>query len=77
MVSSVNQPCVYLFHSGIATEFELQLDRVVYKSQQPAKFVSFFARFCWLLSLLQESKYGKEMMFIRSKLRLNKNINLL
>lgn len=35
----------------------------------------FSARFCWLLSLLQESPYGKEMMFISSKLGLNKNIN--
>ena len=40
--------------------------RVVYKSQQPAKFTSFSARFSQLLSLLHESRYVQEMMFIKS-----------
>ena len=55
--------------------------RVVYKSRQPAKFVGFSFRFCRLLSLLHESRYVQEMMFIRSpncllftKLRLIKNL---
>ena len=50
--------------------------RIVHKSRQLAKFASFSARFCRLLSLLRESRYGKEMTFIRSKLRLNRNTNL-
>ena len=36
--------------------------KVVYKSRQPAKFTGFSKRFCRLLSLLQESRYGKEMI---------------
>ena len=40
--------------------------RVVYKSPQPAKFAGFSAKFRRLLSLLHESGYVKEMMFIRS-----------
>ena len=50
--------------------------RVVYKSRQPAKFAGLSARFCRLLWLRQESRYAEEMMFIRSKPGLNKNINL-
>ena len=57
--------------------------RVVYKSRQPAKFAGFSARFHWLLSLLHESRYVEEMMFIRShncllftKLRLLKTLVL-
>ena len=42
--------------------------RVVYKSRQPVKFAGFSARFRRLLSLLRESRYVKEMMFMRSKL---------
>ena len=55
--------------------------RVVYKSQQLAKFAGFSARFCRLLSLLHEYRCVKEMMFIRShnhllftKLQLLKNL---
>ena len=55
--------------------------RVVYKSRQPAKFAGFSARFRRLLSLLHESRYVKEMMYIRShncllftKLQLLKNL---
>ena len=50
--------------------------RVVYKSWQPAKFAGLSARFCRLLWLRQELRYAEEMMFIRSKPGLNKNINL-
>ena len=42
--------------------------RVVYKSRQPANFAGFSARFRRLLSLLHESRYVEDMMFIRSKL---------
>ena len=38
---------------------------LVYKSQQPANFGGFSARFRWLLSLLHESRYVEEM-FITS-----------
>ena len=41
-------------------QFFLQVT-VVYKSQQPAKFAGFSARFRRLLSLLHESKYVEEM----------------
>ena len=57
------------------------INRVVYKSPQPAKFTGFSARFCWLLSLLHKSRYVEEMMFITShnhllftKLQLLKNL---
>ena len=41
------------------------------------KFAGFSVRFRRLLSLLEESRYVEEMMFIRSKLLgLNKNKNL-
>ena len=42
----------------------------LFKGQQPAKFAGFSARFRRLLSLLHESRYVKEMMFIRSHNRL-------
>ena len=55
--------------------------RVVYDSWQPAKFASFSARFRRLLSLLHQSRYVEEMMFVRShnhlhftKLQLLKNL---
>ena len=51
--------------------------RVVYKSRQPAKFAGFSVRFRRLLSLFEESRHVKEMMFMRSKLLgLNTNKNL-
>ena len=69
----------YFLHfswTHVLADSQSSVNKVVYKSRQPAKFAGFSARFCRLLSLLQETRYGKEMMFIRSKLRLNKNINL-
>ena len=44
--------------------------RVVYKSQQLAKFAGFSDRFCQLLSLLHKWRYAEETMFIRSHNRL-------
>ena len=43
---------------------------IVYKSRQPVKSAVFSARFRRLLSLLHESRYVGEMMFIRSHNRL-------
>ena len=41
--------------------------RVVYKSQQPAKFAGFSARFHRLLSLLHESRYVEETGYLHLK----------
>ena len=76
--------CILNCDAGLAMIGLLRINsatRVVYKSRQPANFTGFSARFCQLLSLLHESRYVKEMMFIRShncllftKLQLLKNL---
>ena len=49
-------------------------NRVVDKSRQPAKYAGFSARFSPATFIASRAR--TEMMFIRSKLGLNKNINL-
>ena len=49
-------------------------DQVVDKSRQPAKYAGFSARFSPATFIASRAR--TEMMFIRSKLGLNKNINL-